>query len=87
MFGTVMEALDYYGIYSITRPVSVTHNTSVVTAAEEIELFDEIKEIDTFDSIPKRKSVDPLVLPPESDDVIVNRRISMGVYGMYSKFI
>lgn len=80
MFTTVFEALDYYGIYAVTRPLP---DVSVVDPTP-VELKD-----NSFheDAILKQKSIDFTELPMEPQDVIYNRRISMGVYGMFSKFM
>jgi hypothetical protein len=147
---TIFEALDYYGIYSITRPSQCSresieemkiheeprnveeivqendenansniqnshHHHSQIKKTKSIELEDirEFAEEESSSSttqakVMKRKkhndrrsstrfiksgnnsdgnNNDDVLTPMEPEDVIVNRRISMGVYGMYSKFM
>jgi hypothetical protein len=145
---TIFEALDYYGIYSITRPsqcsreemkkiheeqrnveeiaqendeninsnIQNNQHHSQIKKTKSIELEDirefaeeESSSSTTQTKIMKRKkhndrrsstrfiksgnnsegnnNNDDVLTPMEPEDVIVNRRISMGVYGMYSKFM
>lgn len=86
-FETVLEALDYYGIYSITRPISTLPDTSNTEANEDV-VPEVVRDISPSEQeILKQLSVDFAEQPMEPDDVIWNRRISMGVYGVYSKFM
>ena len=89
VFTTVFEALDYYGIYSITRPTVPLEENSNELPEVLHEGTEEVKDSDVMieDQILKQKSFDFADVPMESQDVIYNRRISMGVYGMFSKFM
>lgn len=64
---TVIEALDYFGFYSISRASSV-HKTEI-SEPQQVQL-------------PSFAEEEP-IMPAE---VITNRRLSMGVYSMYSHF-
>jgi hypothetical protein len=118
VYCTVNEALDYYGIYCVTRPSSEA--VDCATDVEEIILSDnhnnddegceEVKDIfedfshETVNQVKRHHSqhvkdrqsmlistipsIDFLDHKPrEPEEVILNRRISMGVYGMFSKFM
>jgi hypothetical protein len=113
VYCTVNEALDYYGIYCITRPSSETSDCIdediILSEAngKDNEGCEEVKDIfedfshernqDKHQSPVKDRqsfmigtvpSIDFLDHKPrEPDEVILNRRISMGVYGMFSKFM
>lgn len=59
VLSTCLEALDYFGFYSISRPPKAAEKQQEVMQEEE---------------------------PMMPTEVITNRRVSMGVYGMYSRF-
>lgn len=64
--------MDFYGVYCITRALP----PSSAPSSPQRPLVDHISSFDGCDDDP---------IPMMSSDVISNRRISMGIYGMYSK--
>lgn len=80
---TVLQALDYFGIYAISRPCAAQTVAACEanTMAPAAEVYNENEEPSNV--LCDQWAWDQPVAPKH---VINSRRSSIGVYGMYSKF-